>query len=160
MLPQKSLNRKPHIFIHELKHYESNFKENWFQILIWAALIGPSKFVHVKYVLGSGWVSICAHGERGLNLSTYIHSGADFIQSGAKTFTCLLRTLSRNIWMESFIDRVLMNSPKSRCVLYMCQTPKCIWCSSSIQSVVSLTHFPSGTAPASTKTLTLTPHLQ
>ena len=111
MLPQKSLtfhfteNRRS-LFL-DFK-FEGNFEENRFLILILAALIGPSKFVHVKYVLGSGWVSICAHGERGLNLSTYIHSGADFIQSGAKTFTCLLRTLSRNIWMESFIDRALI----------------------------------------------------
>ena len=116
-------------------------KENWSPIMIRSEQICPR--LMVNYVLRSGWVSICARGGAGLNLSTYIHSGTHSIQSGADISETNHSQLLRNSswlfrWTQIFIS--MTNT-------FICAISKCICCrSSSIQSVVSLAHFPSGTA--------------
>ena len=137
-------------------------KANWSPIMIRSEQICPR--LMVNYVLRSGWVSICARGGAGLNLSTYIHSGTHSIQSGADISETNHSQLLKNSswlfhWTQIFIAMTnasifALYAPSQNAFVVEQQYSEC--------GVISPLSFWHRLPPTSkkTQTLTVTPHLQ
>ena len=99
-------------------HFSSSLTD--FKFWFWAAKqICPRPMV--KYVFGSGWVSICwvgwvsiwARGGRRLNLSTYIHSSSRLHTEGGKNIHMVVENFIPDYLVgDSVFHRNLMNIPK------------------------------------------------